>query len=143
MSGLVAADDVHEVWCALAGSADGPSPDIQERLRSTDNAVQIHLLHELVPPWTAVLPLPAQGLDRRSTLVRSERRIEGEADVDPRAKQYADIAGKLIHGADNAKAAGDMTAHVEILTVALQYVLLAKQFQRMADASAALDAAKN
>lgn len=58
--------------------------------------------------------------------------------MDPAAKRYADIASKLIKGAENAKAAGDMTAHMEILVVALQYVHLAKQFQRMADASARL-----
>lgn len=58
--------------------------------------------------------------------------------MDPRAKQHADIARKLITGAENAKAAGDMVAHVEILTVALQYVQLAKSFQAMADASARL-----
>lgn len=29
--------------------------------------------------------------------------------MDPRAKQYDDIAGKLIQGADNAKAAGDLS----------------------------------
>jgi len=58
--------------------------------------------------------------------------------MDPKAKQYADIAGKLITGAENAKAAGDMLAHVEILAVALQYVQIAKQFQKMAEASARL-----
>ncbi len=58
--------------------------------------------------------------------------------MDPRAKQYSDIASKLIQGSDNARAAGDMVAFAEILVVALQYVQLAKQFQRMADASARL-----
>lgn len=58
--------------------------------------------------------------------------------MDPRAEKYAGLAGKLITAADNAKAAGDMTAHVEILVVAMQYVQLAKSFQSMADAAARL-----